>query len=256
MARKKRSLDKAEPIPPAPPSAPAPAPSPALRAPVLPWRPPVIQPPMLKPGELIRMIPGGPPYRVESVTESRAYCLPIRAVKAAEGETDVSPVGGVNISPRAYVERITEQDLLKPKPEKEKEETVHMASTAAIPMSGKSSRSRDKERKASLSSRRAAAIPSSSKRKLAGAAARSAARPKMQKTVRDCACGCGEETMSYFAPGHDGRWHGWMKKIAAGADPADIIPNKKVRDSYTFKKKGAGMVPTLDYRGEPYVAKH
>lgn len=41
-------------------------------------------------------------------------------------------------------------------------------------------------------------------------------REKAPKTVRACVCGCGEETTGHFAPGHDARYHGWIKKLADG----------------------------------------
>lgn len=41
-------------------------------------------------------------------------------------------------------------------------------------------------------------------------------RDKAPKTVRQCVCGCGEETTGHFAPGHDARYHGWIKKLADG----------------------------------------
>lgn len=43
-----------------------------------------------------------------------------------------------------------------------------------------------------------------------------AAKAKATKTVRSCVCGCGTETTGYFAPGHDARYHGWIKKLADG----------------------------------------
>ncbi len=46
--------------------------------------------------------------------------------------------------------------------------------------------------------------------------AKAAKREKATKTVRNCVCGCGTETTGYFAPGHDARYHGWVKKLADG----------------------------------------
>jgi len=257
-------------VTPTPASIPIPAPPPSAWA-----SRPIAS--LLQQGEIIRMVPNGPPYRVEMVNESRAYCVPLkgqqRVARVGEGEAEIrefeSLGGGVSISPRAIVERIDERDLdeserqrNKRKQEVNQSGETTMATASAIPVAEKSARGREKVRKAALARKRAdkhAGLPGTGgKRKLAGAAARSAGtKKKVVKTVRSCACGCGEETMSYFAPGHDGRWHGWMKKIAGGADPAEVIPSKKVRDSYTFKSNGkGGKVPTLDYRGDPYKAKH
>lgn len=41
-------------------------------------------------------------------------------------------------------------------------------------------------------------------------------REKTPAKVRNCACGCGAETTGHFAPGHDARYHGWIKKLADG----------------------------------------
>jgi hypothetical protein len=52
--------------------------------------------------------------------------------------------------------------------------------------------------------------------KKAKAKANGAAKAKAPKEVRNCVCGCGTETTGYFAPGHDARYHGWVKKLADG----------------------------------------
>lgn len=41
-------------------------------------------------------------------------------------------------------------------------------------------------------------------------------REKVAKTVRNCVCGCGGQTTGNFVPGHDARFHGWLKKLADG----------------------------------------
>ena len=92
-------------------------------------------------------------------------------------------------------------------------------------------------------------------RKLSGAAAKAAAAPKKEKApkvMKACTCGCGGQTASYFIPGHDARFKGWLLKIEKGeASPEDLIP-KKVRERFQWKKKGAGQIPTLNYKGLPH----
>lgn len=57
---------------------------------------------------------------------------------------------------------------------------------------------------------------SMAKAKKAKKAASKGNREAAPKKVRDCACGCKTETTGYFAPGHDARYHGWIKKLADG----------------------------------------
>lgn len=219
----------------------------------------------LEAGTIIRMTRNGPPYRVVSVSPSRAYCIPVNGKAAGP---DVEAGGGVNISPCAYVEVIRgdlneAEKQRRARMERERAEkeaplsgatgndahsTEASMSASAMPVR-KSTTQANKERRAGLASRKAA-IP----RKLSGAAARSAksGRAKTPKTVRKCFCGCGEETMGYFAPGHDGRFHGLMKKLERGEiEPKDI--RKSQADVIgPFKKSGEGWRPTKNYKGEPY----
>lgn len=99
--------------------------------------------------------------------------------------------------------------------------------------------------------------------KVAEAAARitKPAAPRPPATVRKCACGCGDETTGFFVPGHDARFKGWLLRIERGeGQPTDYLP-KKVADSYEWKpvarivgdKKVKGLIPTLNYKGQPHV---
>jgi len=230
---------------------------------------------ILKPGQIVRMRLDGPPYRVQSSAPARALCVPLRGtpktVRTEKGAVEFESLSaGVNISQRAYVEVIPEEELAELErkrnarmEEKTEEPAVQPVgrvlleesstkeednmSASAIPVA--SAKQREKVRKAAKASR-TAAIP----RKLVGAAARSKANGKKPKTVRKCFCGCGEETMSYFAPGHDGRFHGLMKKLARGdVKPSDV--RKTIAEVIgPFKKVGEGWRPSKDYRGNLYKA--
>lgn len=54
------------------------------------------------------------------------------------------------------------------------------------------------------------------KKAAAPKAAQKVKAAKAPKTVRNCACGCPTETTGNFAPGHDARLHGLIKKLADG----------------------------------------
>lgn len=78
------------------------------------------------------------------------------------------------------------------------------------------------------------------------------AKEKVAKTVRQCACGCGGQTLSFFVPGHDARFKGWLKKIELGKmEPKDLPP--AVQKHYTFTRRGIGFVPDKDYKGGAYI---
>jgi hypothetical protein len=69
---------------------------------------------------------------------------------------------------------------------------------------------------------------------------------------KQCKCGCGKLTAGYFYPGHDARFKGWLLKIERGvAKPEDLL-TPEVRSSYTWRKTEKGLIPTLNYRGEPH----
>ncbi len=223
----------------------------------------------LKVGQLIRTYLGGPVYEVEMVNTSRARCriitaqqilnrreedrsdkpvfLPIpgsqaavQAVTPSTDDEDEEKRGRViNISPRSAVVRVSAAEF--------QEETLNRSSEMAkgnianIPVAGKAGKIGAKP-------------PTGAARPLSGAAAKAkagaAARPKVQKTVRKCGCGCGGETMAHFVPGHDARYKGWMKKLATGELTQPELKKfmGKQFDRYTFKKSGAGFVPKETYQ--------
>lgn len=219
----------------------------------------------LKVGEYIRLNPTGPVYKVETVNHSRAYCLPIKKktvkVRTLDPETGLAvnrefdkTDDGISIAVMSLVTRVTEAEALAsvdipPKRQTKAKEDTMGASAIPVAGSSKSAREREKDRRSSRASKRearAAAVPG----------ARRVTREKAPRTVRKCFCGCGEETMSYFVPGHDARFNGWMKKIASGKMEVDEL-KKSVRDAVgPWKKKGDGMVPSKDYKGNPYKGAH
>jgi hypothetical protein len=225
---------------------------------------------MLQEGQVIRMVANGPPFRVVSVSECRAYCVPLKkGLVKDEGDVIefggfVDSKGGVNIAPRAYVE-IVEGDLGEAEKRRQAaiaakngsrnvdrtdsnvtQTTENVMAASAMPV--RSNREREKDRRARLASK-AAGMPG---RKLTGAAARSAGKAKAPRTVRKCFCGCGEETMGYFAPGHDGRFHGLMKKLERGEIEPKDIRKAQAEIIGPFKKFGEGWRPSKNYKGDPY----
>lgn len=207
-------------------------------------------------------------YRVEMVSESRARCRRTTVERELNREEryhqpvfmplpgtpnlpeddlpddwyspDASEENGhvLNISPRSVCRRVEYADLIAMT---RKESTMAVKGAAAIPV-GKTNKAQKLAQK-----------PKSEARPLTGAAARAKAnaKPKVTKTVRECGCGCKDETMSYFVPGHDARYKGWMKKLADGRlsqDELKKLMGPKTFGKYTFKKSGAGFVPKETYQ--------
>lgn len=220
------------------------------------WRPYIQPEEILKVGNLIRTTPGGPIWRVEMVNHGRAHCRCVTADEALrrlnhtyqEDPEDEASGRTIDISPRSACERVLESELTQASEVRSSNMAKQFGS---IPVAGKSVKERESDRKAKLATK-----PKGEARPLTGAAAKAkaSARPKVVKTVRKCACGCGDETMSYFVPGHDARYKGWLKKIAAGTMEVKDL-KKAVQDAAgPWKKKGAGYVPSISYKGEKYVA--
>lgn len=78
------------------------------------------------------------------------------------------------------------------------------------------------------------------------------ARVKKEKTVKPCRCGCGGQTTAFFVPGHDARFKGWLIKVEKGEKKVTELP-ESVQKGYKWVKKGAGAVPTTNYKGEPHT---
>lgn len=222
------------------------------------WKPFIKLDDYIREGEIIRI--SGKYYRVEMVNQSRARCRCITADEALQRvqriyqpDPDDEESGRViNISPRSACERVTESELLQ-ESQPTRSSDMSKSKVAPLPIAGKSSKDREAERKAKL-----AVKPKGDARPLTGAAAKAKAnaKPKVPKTVRSCACGCGDETMSFFVPGHDARWKGWIKKIGSGV--MDLATAKKTMGKAfaaagDWKKSGPGFKPSLNYNGDKYV---
>jgi hypothetical protein len=103
------------------------------------------------------------------------------------------------------------------------------------------------ERRAKEEARKEAQAKAKADRK----AARAATPRKSTKEVKPCACGCKEETTSYFVQGHDARFKGWLLKIERGQMEVKDLP-KSVQSTYKWVKRGDGYIPTTNYKGEPH----
>lgn len=75
--------------------------------------------------------------------------------------------------------------------------------------------------------------------------------PKKEKVMQPCKCGCETLVAGHFAQGHDARFKGWLMKIERGQMAVKDLP-AKVQKAYEWKKKGEGMIPTKNYKGEPH----
>lgn len=84
--------------------------------------------------------------------------------------------------------------------------------------------------------------PSKGKPAVAAKAPKEPKEPKVREQ-RPCACACGTATGGRFAPGHDARYFGWLKKIAAGTKEFKELPKavqKVLVDVKGVKKELAG----------------
>lgn len=198
----------------------------------------------LERGDLIRTSPHGATYQVLMVNESRVNCTLV-----PERGRFMSAPSVLNISPKSGVIRVRRSDLRNSLPPETRTTTEERdMATAGIPVATKSNREKEKERRGRLAGR-------ARKTELTGAAAKASARAKRvtkpPQTVRSCACGCGDETSSYFVPGHDARFKSFMVKVERGTMAVDELP-KAVQKAYEFKAKGKGFVSTTNYKGEPH----
>lgn len=238
------------------------------------WRPLIQLDDYLKPGMMVRTYRGGPIYLVEMVNESRARCRLIKVQAAINRRTEdkvdagpkVMPMPGseewdaaveammasapneedeqrgqiINVSPRSVAERVTPQQLAEEQQEAQFNRRSEMGAVAGLPV-GKSK------------AQKLAHKPNGAARPLTGAAAKAkaSAKPKAAKTVRECGCGCKGETTSYFVPGHDARFKGWIKKVGDGRMSLDELKKamgQKQFGKYAFTKKGAGFVTKTTYQ--------
>lgn len=207
---------------------------------------------MLKVGELRRY--DGRIWRVGLVNLSRARLDPI------SGFTSASPVSGksfmmfgesVNVGCDSYIDLVQESELSERelgRLKRVKQEAVMaVAAPPVAPSSGKSKDQLNAERKANL----AAAKETKATEK----AAAKAAKPKAEKVLNECKCGCGASTGGNFYPGHDARFKGWLLSIERGEKKPEEVLTEAVRKAYTWKKSanGKGLIPTTNYKGEPHT---
>jgi hypothetical protein len=69
-----------------------------------------------------------------------------------------------------------------------------------------------------------AAKPAKAAKGAPAAKAPKAPREKKERVMSPCRCGCGTETGGTFAPGHDARFYGWLKKVSAGTMEFKELP--------------------------------
>lgn len=228
---------------------------------------------LLKDGDCIRMFDGTFHF-VQYVNSSGAYAVPLATLKRdIKGATIAFTAGGRTISSHAIVEKVN--PLLMGGSSPEYGRYVRMA-RALGKAKGTVARMGDESGGAGFGSFDTDDIDSAdlqaaeiveAEGQSAGdgtvtpnnkagksmakkaKAATAAKKDKATKTVRKCACGCGGETTGYFVPGHDARFHGWIKKLADGridATGKDVKSGEKVigaavLKSLTLVKSGDGF---------------
>lgn len=211
-------------------------------------------------GEFIQTVPGGHIYRVDAVTESRARCIRVSLKtmedEREEGEEDEARGKVINISPNAVVIRVNRIAALKEAAEGYRREKK--MSAVPIPVAETSRVEREQNRRAEMAEKRSVKKTNGAGKAVALVGAAKAAKekaanraPKAAKTVRDCLCGCGEETTAYFVPGHDARFKSRMVKVERGTMEVKDLP-KSVQKAYEFKKRGDGYVTVTNYKGEKH----
>ena len=220
------------------------------------WRP-------LQEGDVFRKVDGSHHY-VEYVNSSGAYVVPLSSqVREINGHSINFQAGGQTISANAIVQIIhpfelggnSQEYANYVKLESKSGRKVSGMARSAVPKGAKST-TFDGFTDAPLTETEAEANTATSvpvDEEIQGMAKRSAKkaaakgngaangtgkREKAPKTVRKCVCGCGNETTGHFAPGHDARFHGWIKKLASGKMGPSEIP--------AAVRKGLDLVQTKD----------
>lgn len=80
------------------------------------------------------------------------------------------------------------------------------------------------------------------------------AKPRAQAQPAECKCGCGAFAAGkarHFLPGHDARFHGWMRRMAQGLLEPSEIP-ASARALMSIKSIDGIPTPTTDYDGSPW----
>lgn len=203
-------------------------------------------------GDVIRTFDGSVHY-IQYVNSSGAYAVPLASVtREIVGREVAFTAGGKTISARSLVELINPLTLGGNSPEyrryvkmvaASRNKGAHVVEHGVSFTEFDSDESIDDEGHASFGA--SGTSPTGKGVKMAKKAANKAngaakvARVKAEKTVRPCVCGCGTETTSYFAPGHDARYHGYLKKLADGridAKGKDAKSGEQVILPYLLKK--------------------
>ncbi len=188
------------------------------------------------------------------VNACRARLDPLEIGKVhefAEGQARFGSYGdSVNVSPNSLLKVLEDPSDL---PDKTFNRYLRMLGTWSKPV--------EKPRVASMSeftsdeeeaARMAVASQPGARRGKNGKAKTAAKREK--RTGQPCSCGCGQTTGGgYFMPGHDSKFKGALLKVEKGEVELEKsgIP-KKIRDQYKWIKKGDGLIPTTNYKGEPH----
>jgi hypothetical protein len=203
-------------------------------------------------------------WRCGLVNDCRARLDPMSAATVSHvgsGRTFQSYGSSINIGPKSYLkevdpETLTDEQIARFARLVEREEQNNMAKQiAGVPVPPQKKGDRLKELNAERQARlaetkaatRAAAVPGATP-KLPGSGG---GKGPAEKT-NDCKCGCGGKTASWFIPGHDARFKGWLLKIERGQQKPEDLMTPEVRQSYTWRKKGNGLIPTTNYKGEPH----
>lgn len=217
-------------------------------------------------------------WRVGHVSELRMRLDPVTANQVKIFDNVINSYGGsVNVSPNSALPKVGEEELtndlrrrvakLEERPKDVAERVVAMTKpeegkmaeeqepTPIVPEVSEN-RKKNQARLEALKAKKAA-----EKKPVAAAAAapgtktakvKAEPKPKAVKEKRACRCGCGEQVNGYFAQGHDAKFKGWLLKVERGQMAVKELP-VSVQKGFEWKKKGDGMVPTLNYKGEKHT---
>lgn len=231
------------------------------------------QPESWQVGDLLRM--DNKIWRVGSVSDMRMRLDPVSGfvTKVLDSEF-TSYSGSVNVSPNSVLDRMEEEGLTQVQRRRvahligregtteertmsEATETVAVAPTTkagpvAVKVGGV------KPAVAAPVTTTVSANKKANADRLAKLKAKSATGEKKspvakkEKALNQCKCGCDAMVAGNFAQGHDARFKGWLLKIERGQMQVKELP-ARVQKAYEWKKKGEGMIPTLNYKGEKHT---
>lgn len=203
-------------------------------------------------GDLRRL--DGRVYQVGMVSDMRMRLDPVEGVVHKLLAKEITTYGGpANVSPRSMLEVVTPESLSE-EHQRRRARLAHEGARMAVAsqpveqeVAGVVGRVQPAGRPKAEQDRKAALVAKAEQKR-----ADKAAAPKKEKALRECSCGCGEQVSGYFAQGHDARFKGWLLAIERGNMTVDKLP-EKVQTAYKWVKRGAGMIPTTNYKGEPHA---